>query len=150
MYLIGGMPPASTSFAAANARAEHDVDDAGLDEPRHKRHERPVVLIVGMQHHNDVGIGLERQPVTRFLIAAVAAVLGVAVDFDSELARHVDRVVGAGVVDENDVLTRAARQSLECGLQRLRGVIRGQDDTDREILYFRKMARQRREYTLAT
>jgi hypothetical protein len=72
----------------------------------------------------------------------------VTVDFDSELARHVDRVVGAGVVDENDVLTRAVRQSFECGLQRLRGVIRGQDNADGQILYFRKVTRQQREYTL--
>ncbi len=134
-------------FAAANARSEHDVDDVRLDEAGHVRHQRGVVLVVGVQHHDDLGVGLERQPVARFLVSAVSPIHGVTVHLDAEPARNVNRLVHARIVHENDVVACAARQPIERGLQRLGGVIRGQDDADGKILDFRKMIRQLREYT---
>ena len=147
MYLIERHTAGEHLFAPADAGSEHDVDDARFDEANHVWHKRTVVLIVRVQHHDDVGLRLQRQPVTCLLIAAVSAVFRVAMDTDSEFPRHFSGVVGARVVDENDVLARAARHPIEGRLQCFRRVIRGQDDADGEILYFRKMIRQSREYT---
>ena len=67
--------------------------------------------------------------------------------FDAQVACDVDRVIGARVVDENNVVAGTARQPLERGAQCLRRVIRRQHDADGEILYLRKVVRQSGEYT---
>ena len=72
-----------------------------------------------------------------------------AMDLDSKLARDFRRIVGARIVDEDDVLARTGRKTFKRGSQRFRGVVGGQDDADGKIANFGKMIRQGRKYTSA-
>ena len=78
---FGDVPPerhaARTGRAAENARGQRAVVQAARDHPDHRRQEPRRVLVVGMNHHDDVGAMIEREPVARLLVGAVAAVLRV-------------------------------------------------------------------------
>ena len=80
---------------AEEAAAEHEVVRARGDRLDERRDARRVVLVVGVEHHDDVGAGLERRVVARLLVAAVAPVLGVDDDVEAELAGDVDGLVRA-------------------------------------------------------
>jgi hypothetical protein len=58
----------------ADPVAEDHVADTALDEAHEVRDQRRVVLVVRVQHHDDVGAALERRAVEHLLIAAVAEI----------------------------------------------------------------------------
>jgi hypothetical protein len=67
---------------AQEAAAQHQVGVAGDDRGDQLGDPRRVVLVVRVEHHDDVGARCERRVIARLLIAAVAQVL--AVDDDLE------------------------------------------------------------------
>ena len=78
---------------AEEPAAEHQVALARRDRLDQGRDPGRVVLVVGMEHHDDVGTGLQRRVVARLLVAAVAPVLGVDDDVETELPGDVDGLV---------------------------------------------------------
>ena len=127
-------------LAAADAGPQDDIDDTGFDEACHERNERPVVLIIGVQHHDHVRVGLEREPVARFLVSAVPTVLGMLMHLDSQLPCDFDSVVRAGVVYEDDVLAGAFWKPPKRRLEGLPRMVGRQHNANGEILDVRKVA----------
>ena len=57
-----------------------------------------------MHHDDDVRAELEHPPVAGLLVSPVADVEFVADRLQAKLASHGDRLVGAGVIDEHDLV----------------------------------------------
>ena len=72
----------------------------------------------------------ERQRVAGLLVAAVAAVGGVHVDLEPELARELRRPVAARVVHEDELVGDAGRDREHRALQRLLRLVGGHRDHD--------------------
>nr|WP_230316224.1 hypothetical protein [Conexibacter sp. W3-3-2] len=89
-----------------------------------------LVLAVGVEHHHDVGAAVERVEVAGLLVAAVAGVVGVPDDAQAQTRRDVDGVVGAVVVDQQDLVDPVRRDRADRVLERRRRVARGHDDRD--------------------
>jgi hypothetical protein len=83
-----------------------------------------------VQHHHDVGAVLQRPPITRLLVAAVATVLVVDVDGDVELAGDRDGFVAAGVVDQDQLIRDPDGDVGDGALERVGRVVRGHGDND--------------------
>ena len=115
---------------AEEPAAEHQVALARDDRRDERRDPGRVVLVVGVEHHDDVGAGLQRRVVARLLVAAVAPVLGVDDDVEAELAGDVDGLVARHVVDEDDLVDEVVRDVGVRPLERPRGVVGGHDDDD--------------------
>ena len=94
------------------------------------RHERRVVLVVGVDHDHHVGAAAQRLEVARLLVAAVAAVLDVHDDFQAQPLGDIDRVVVADVVDQDDFVDHVHGQAAIGLLERARRVVRGHDHHD--------------------
>ena len=126
------LPPRHAALARAagveEARAEHDVGAAGDDRLDELGDDPRLVLAVGVEHHDDVGVALERLEVARLLVAAVADVVRVPDDVQRQLARELDGVVGRGVVDEDDLVDPRLGDAVDGRLERLGGVARGHHD----------------------
>src|SRR5262249_9541014 len=72
--------------------------------------ERRVVLIIGVDHHDDVGAGAKGFAVAGFLIGAVAVVAIVNEQFQSKLAGDLGGLIGAAVVHQDDQVDHIAGQ----------------------------------------
>ena len=123
-----GMPPASGS--PRNRAAEHQVGVAGQDRRDELGDPGRVVLVVRVEHHDDVGARTQRRVVARLLVAAVAAVLAVDDDLEAQLPGDLDRLVLRHVVDEDHVVDEVVG---DVGIRPLEGagrVVRGHDDDD--------------------
>ena len=112
------------------ARAEHKVVLAVGDHRGHRRDKQRRVLVVRVHHHDDVRAKLERTPVTGLLVAPVAEVALVADGLEAEPVGQRDRLVGAGVVDEHDLVDDVAVQLRQRARQRGLGVVGGHHDSD--------------------
>src|SRR5262249_38661927 len=108
----------------ADAGAQDHVADVGLDEPGQQRGEAAVVLVVRVDHHDDVGLPPPRLVVAGLLVGAVAAVLGVHDDREAEAPRDVDRPVAAGVVHDQDLVDAAGGDVAVSLLEGGSGVVR--------------------------
>ena len=117
---------------------------AGDDRLDERRDARRVVLVVGVEHHDDVGAGLERRVVARLLVAAVAPVLRVDDDVEAEVPGDVDGLVLRHVVDEDDLVDDVVRDVGVGALERQGRVVGGHDDDDALSLgHARSIARRR-------
>src|SRR5438105_1260470 len=116
--------------AALEPRAEDDVRLAARDRLDDLWDERGVVLIVGVDHDDDVGAGAQRLRVARLPIGAVAVVAVVHEDLEPELPRDFERRVGRAVVHEDHEVDRVLRQLLVGHAQRPAGVVRRHHDDD--------------------
>ena len=105
-------PPVGEKFPHRHAALKrHAVyypradDHIGLSiqDGLHKlRDETRIVLMIGMQHDDNVGSQPERLQITGFLVSAVAAILDVDDHGQAKRARHIDGLVLAHIVDEDD------------------------------------------------
>src|SRR5262249_13921694 len=102
-----------------------DADGVG-DDPA-------VILVVGVDHDDDVGPVGQRRLVARLLVAAVAAVLGVLQDRQAHLAGDLDGAVGAAVVHQADLVHRAGGDGGQRGGGGALGVV-GRHDGDDLVL----------------
>ena len=115
---------------AQEPRPEHEVGLAGEDRRDEVGDPGRVVLVVGVEHHDDVGAPLERPVVAGLLVAAVAQVLAVDDDLEAELAGDLDGLVLRHVVDEDHVVDEVVRDVGVRPLERLGRVVGGHDDDD--------------------
>ena len=108
-YFQSGMPPLRAP-TAEDARAEHAVEVAARDHRRHRGDEPRRVLVVRMDHHDDVRAALERLGVAGLLVPAVAAVL------------RVDDVVQPELVRDSTVPSRLASSTRMTSSTTLRSI----------------------------
>ena len=87
--------------SAKNSRAEDYVIYAAGNHTRHRRNERGRVLVIGMDHDNDVGSGIEGFAITRLLIAPIAVIFVMDKGVNAELFGEMGGVVVARIVDED-------------------------------------------------
>ena len=118
--------PRPAAAAASRARGRPRREDR-LD---HARDQLRLVLAVGMEHHDDVGVVLERLEVARLLVAAVADLVRVPDEVERQLAGEPDRLVGGGVVDKDDLVDRVLRDRGERPLERRGGLAGRHHDDD--------------------
>ena len=83
-----------------------------------------------MQHDDQIGAALERQPIAGLLVAAVPSVAFVPDGEDLVLACYIDRIIGAAVVDHDGVVDNTLRDFPQRSLQRVRGIVGRQHNTD--------------------
>jgi len=90
------------AFAQDPRADDHGIDFIG-DQVTHRMDQFGRVLVIGMQHDDNVGAKLERFVVARFLIAAVTEVVVVLDDVaDADFARDGDCSIRTVVVHEYD------------------------------------------------
>ena len=131
MYFHSGIPLPHRA-PAEDARADHARVQPVADHRDHRGDQLGRVLVVRVDHDDDVRAVLQRQAIARFLVPAVAEVLHVRVDDRlRQRLRQGGRLVRAGVVDDDDQIDDALRQHLLVRLQqRLGRVVGGHDDDD--------------------
>src|SRR5262249_6668204 len=61
-------------FARANAAAQNNVADPQFNERHGMRNNPAIVLVVGVNHYDDVRSGIQGVPIASLLIAAIASV----------------------------------------------------------------------------
>jgi hypothetical protein len=86
--------------------------------------------MVSVNHHDDVGTVENRAGVTALLVRAVAAVGGVAEDFKAFGECDRDRVIAAGVVNQQCAVKRFDWQVGGDAFDRLRSVVSREYDVD--------------------
>src|SRR5438046_1288439 len=85
-------------------------DAAGFVEVAHGNGNDPsVVLVVRMQHDNELGSVRERFPITRLLIASVAEVPFVANESDGKTRGDLHGSISARVVNHDDLVAATWR-----------------------------------------
>jgi len=106
---------------------KHHVEDVGRDHRGERRDESRIVLVVGADHDDDVGVEPERLGVAGLLVAAVPEVGGVDERAQPERAGGRGGAVVAGVVDQEHVVHDVRRQVRDRLPERPRGVAGRQD-----------------------
>src|SRR3989338_3238395 len=96
---------ASQRSAPEYRRAEHSGVHIARNDARHRGDELGRVLIIGMQHDDDVGSELERLVVAGLLIGAIPAILRVADDMSyPEFACDFACAIVACIIYENHLI----------------------------------------------
>ncbi len=111
------------------------------DHADHGRYQERGVLVVRMDHDDDVGLLFEGDPVAALLVAPVTGVLLVDVD-DGALERAGDRdgPVPAPVIDQDDPIDHPLGEHLGMGaFKRPLRVVGGHDHHDLLVLIHRKI-----------
>ena len=76
------------------------IVDAGGHHPGHGRDQERRVLVVGVDHHHDVGAGGECLAVTSLLVATITIVAVVHEGRQAQTLRQADRLVGARIIHQ--------------------------------------------------
>ena len=100
------------------------------------------VLVVGVEHDDDIGASGQSFAVAGLLVASVAVVAVVLKDEEAEAAAEIDGMVGTVIVDQ-DADVDQARQFIDGDLQSLLRIVGGHDD--RDALAVDHFAKKRRE-----
>jgi hypothetical protein len=87
-------------------------------------------LVIRMQHDDQIGAALKCQLIAGLLVPAVPTVALVPDSEDLVLARHVDRIIGAAVVDHDDVVDNTHWDYPQRSLQRALGIVSRQHNAD--------------------
>ena len=110
--------------------------EAAPDQGRHGRDEEGSILVVRMDHDDDVGPFLQGGLVAGFLVAAVAEIPLVKVDpcfWEGQSDGHC--LVLTFIVDDDDQINDSLRQHLSMGFsQGFRRVVGGHDNNNFLIL----------------
>ena len=116
--------------AVHNARTDDHVGFS-IDYRTHKfRNEPRIVLMVRMQHNDDIRPKLECFQITGLLVAAVAAILDVDHYRQAQGPRYINSLILTDIVDEDDIRDEILR-NVRIGLfQRFGGVVGRQDNDD--------------------
>ena len=109
---------------AENARADYDVVHARRDHCRHRGDQLRLVLVIRMQHDDDVGAFSQRQRIASLLVGAVAAILRMPVRDHAEAARHRQRRIVAGIIDQQHRIDDVTGNLKEAFLERFLGAVR--------------------------
>ena len=119
MYLYNGIPPAS----APTPRIREPRTTSKNPERQQRRHgqqEFRRILVVRVQHDDQIGAAFQRQPIAGLLVPAVPLVPFVAEHEKVVPARDLDRVVGTEVVHQYDVVDDIHRDFAQRPLERAR------------------------------
>jgi len=87
-----------------------------------------VVLVIRVNHHDNLGASLESRAIAGLLVRPVAEVGRVHDDVKPEAVRLLDRPIARGVIDENDVVDAPLRDIRVRPLERLFRVVGRHDD----------------------
>ena len=123
--LVGRHAAGARLAPRADAVAEHHVAVAAAQQSHQVRHQPRVVLVVGVDHHHDVGAARQRLAVAGLLVAAVAEVALVLDHREAEPAGERHGAVAAAVVHQDDLVHRAGRDVRDGPLERGLGVVGG-------------------------
>ncbi len=124
----GHAPP--PCFPSENAGTDDDIERSVDDHRDHRKEEARVVLVIGMQHGDDVGLACDRRPITRFLIRSIPAIFGMHDGCNPEVPGNLCRIIGAAVVHEDDLIHEVVGDSSVCRNERLRRIVGGHHDND--------------------
>ena len=113
--------------------SQHHVGLAAEDRLDDLRDEPRVVLIVGVDHDDDVGSGSERFRVAGLLVGAVAVIPVVDEDLQPELPGDLERRVGRAVVHEDHHADGVLGQLLVRHPKGAARVVRGHDHDDLRV-----------------
>ena len=123
-----------------HAGAEHRVGLAAFERGHHRRQGLGGVLTVGVEHHHDVEVLVDRPVVAGLLVAAVAQVAGVADDLEGQVGgqllvaegHQVGAVLAGVVADEHlrDAAAEGLGDAVEDRRQRGCCVVRDDEDAD--------------------
>jgi hypothetical protein len=118
---------ADQSAARKNARAENHVEVADRHQRRHGGQQLGRILVVGVQHDDDIGVRFERRAITGLLIPSVPAVLVVHDEVETQAPRDGGRIVTTRVVHHDDVVDHLPIHVSQRPLQRASGIVGGHD-----------------------
>jgi len=121
---------AGQSAAAENAGAEYDVVSGVRDHRTHGPEQPRGILIIRVEHGDDVRVMPEGGFIAGFLVCAVPTVRWMDDGFESETSGDGHRFIPAGVVHQDDVIGYTFRDRIEGRFQRPGRVVRGHDDHD--------------------
>ena len=91
-------------------RDEHHIRLALLDGADDFGKQRGIVLIIRVDHHDDIGAGVQRLAVAGLLVGAVAVVAVVNEQLQAQFARDAGGFVFAAVVDQDHQVHHVVRQ----------------------------------------
>ena len=103
---------------------------AASDHRGHRGDESRVVLVVWMDHDDNIGPKSQSLTVACLLVRAVTEVLAVDERSNTELHGAGNGRVGAGVVDQENIINDIVWDCLVRLLKRLLGLVRWKDDHD--------------------
>ena len=121
---------ARESTYAKDAGAEGDVIFAVSDHAGKRNKQMRRILVIGMDHDNDVGAAAEGFSVAGFLVAAVSEIFVMDEGEHAEFGGKRRGLVGAGVVNQNDFVDEFAREFAMGFLESLGGIERRHDYDD--------------------
>ncbi len=123
------------STVAQNTRPENYRVDPRCDNACHRSDEFRRVLIVRMEHDDDVSAKLERTRVARLLVTAVPTIALVYNDVaNAELPRKLDCPIAAGIINQDDFVHDVVRNFCICSLERTLGIECRENDDDFFVL----------------
>ena len=126
-YLYSGMPPA---IAVLPRMREPITTSYTPDAIIAAIAVISFVLVVRVQHHDDVGPLFQRERIAGLLVAAIAAVGRMTVGADAEPFGDRDGGVVAGVVNQQYAIDDIVRDRRMAGSQGLFRMVRGHHDDD--------------------
>ncbi|MEY3456972.1 MAG: hypothetical protein RL215_129 [Planctomycetota bacterium] len=107
--------PALQCFCTStDAGSKHDIDVADANEFSSNRNHSAVVLVVGMNHHDDISAAEECFGVAGFLVASVARVSLVLNDGQSQSPGYFDCLITTAVINEDNLIHSPRRDISEC------------------------------------
>ena len=142
MYFHAGMPP----FRAypPDPRPQHTVVQVVADHRGHGRDQPRCVLIIGVDHDDDIRALFQGDPVARFLVCPVAPV--VFMDVDPRIRegfRNLDGLVMTFVIHHDHEVNDSLSHDFLIALQdRLLRIIGGHNDDDFFSLEHKKVLYQ--------
>ncbi len=135
--------PAAQRMPPKDARCDYGIVGAVDDHRTHRKDEMRIVLIIRMQHHDNVCMTIESGLVTCLLVSAVPAVPVMHDGRDAECRRLLRRVIPAAIVNKNNIIHNVL-WDISIGIfQSFPRVISGHDNDDA----FSVKHRQRAVYT---
>src|ERR1700722_4818735 len=120
---------AEQSAAADDARSQHDVIDIVGDHAGHRHDQQRRVLVVGMEHDDNVRAGGQSLTVAGLLVTSVAIVAVMLEHVQTQAARQIDSVVGTVIVHQDAHVDKIGQFS-HGGLESLLRVVSGHGNRD--------------------
>src|SRR5581483_8080486 len=118
--------------ARANAAAQYYITDTQLDETDGMRNDPAIVLVIRVNHHDDVGATGQGFAVAGFLVAAVAPIAWMGNDRQAHLPSDAYRLIFAAVVHQDNFIDGTSRNIGQRGCQGPLSVI-GRHDGDHSL-----------------
>jgi len=114
---------------AQDSGGKHHRIQARIDQVHHRRYEFGCILVVGVQHHHNVGTPRKGGVETRFLVAPIAPVAGMFEHaFDTQLPCQRRRLVARRIVGQDHLIHQGPGNPPEGLLEGSLSVVGGHND----------------------